>query len=241
LSPEAIADDRAYCLAVGACLTCGLVQLGEKPDLVYSTDYFCSVNFSAHSRAYQSGLAQRWTRDHQLAGERVLEIGSGDGFFADLLAAQGCEVTLPDPAPRACEAARQRGHRNVIEGEMTGAILPGTPFDALVARHVLEHEIVYGIRKMRQEGILLRSIRKAYYNLIAKVANIHLVPNALLSLLYSLIALLITVAFRGELVAPGIPTLIVALSSSRVSNYSSSGFWGSIWRRSTFRCATALW
>jgi glycosyltransferase involved in cell wall biosynthesis len=157
------------------------------------------------------------------------------------------------------------------------------------------YEIVYGIRKMRQEGILLRSIRKAYYNLIAKVANIHLVPNvgefqlvdrrviaalkqfqdyypyirgmiaycgfrstgiahtwkarkkgfsknrlhhlvdqglnglvsftkvplrmcmgfgliiALLSLVYSFIALLITIAFRGELVAPGIPTLIVAL------------------------------
>ncbi len=34
---------------------------------------------------------------------------------------------------------------------------------------------------------------------------------ALLSLIYSLIALLITIAFRGELVAPGIPTLIVAL------------------------------
>jgi glycosyltransferase involved in cell wall biosynthesis len=157
------------------------------------------------------------------------------------------------------------------------------------------YEIVYGIRKMRQEGILLRSIRKAYYNLIAKVANINLVPNvgefqlvdrrvigalkqfedyypyirgmiaycgfrstgiahtwkarkkgfsknrlhhlvdqglnglvsftkvplrmcmgfgflvALVSIAYSLIALLITVAFRGELVAPGIPTLIVAL------------------------------
>jgi SAM-dependent methyltransferase len=116
-----------------------LVQLGEKPDVVYSTDYFCSVNFSAHSRAYQSGLAQRWTRDHQLAGQRILEIGSGDGFFADLLVAQGCEVTLLDPAPRACEAARQRGHRHVIEGEMTEAILPGAPFDAVVARHVLEH------------------------------------------------------------------------------------------------------
>src|SRR5207237_1339075 len=34
---------------------------------------------------------------------------------------------------------------------------------------------------------------------------------ALVSIVYSLIAFLITVAFRGEFVAPGIPTLIVAL------------------------------
>lgn len=157
------------------------------------------------------------------------------------------------------------------------------------------YEIVYGIRKTRQEGILLRSIRNAYYHLVARVANIDLVPNvgefqlvdrkviealkkfedyypyirgmiaycgfrstgiehtwkarkrgiskhtlfmlidqglnglvsftkvplrlcmgfglliASVSLLYSVVTLLIGLAFRGELVPPGIPTLIVAL------------------------------
>ena len=79
------------------CPACGLVQLGEYPDVVYSTDYLCSVNFSAHSRAYQSALAQRWAHDHGLAQQQVLEIGSGDGFFAGLLTAHGCEMTLLDP------------------------------------------------------------------------------------------------------------------------------------------------
>jgi SAM-dependent methyltransferase len=106
---------------------------------VYSTDYLCAVNFSPHSRAYQSALAERWARDHGLARKHVLEIGSGDGFFAELLAGHGCEMTLLDPAPRACQAARERGHRRVLEGLLSASALPGDPFDAIVARHVLEH------------------------------------------------------------------------------------------------------
>jgi SAM-dependent methyltransferase len=139
LRPDGLAEDRSCRLMVCACPACGLVQLGEYPEVVYSTDYLCSVNFSAHSRAYQSALAQRWAHDHGLARQQVLEIGSGDGFFADLLTAHGCEMTLLDPAPRACQAARQRGHRRVLEGNLTTAVLPGAPFDAVVARHVLEH------------------------------------------------------------------------------------------------------
>jgi hypothetical protein len=48
-------------------------------------------------------------------------------------------VTLLEPAPYACQAARERGLRNVIEGYLTPNTFLGEYFDALIIRHVLEH------------------------------------------------------------------------------------------------------
>ncbi|HEV3166914.1 MAG TPA: class I SAM-dependent methyltransferase, partial [Isosphaeraceae bacterium] len=141
LDQSALAADRSCPLTVCRCPRCGLVQLAEDPDAgrVYSADYLYSVNFSQHAQEYQRALAARWARDHHLAGLRVLEIGGGDGLFASLLESHGCHVTLVEPAPRACQAARERGLRCVIEGYLTAETFPEARFDAVVARHVLEH------------------------------------------------------------------------------------------------------
>lgn len=39
------------------------------------------------------------------------------------------------------------------------------------------HEIVYGIRKQREEGWLLRSVRRVYYRLVSRVASIDIPPD----------------------------------------------------------------
>jgi len=141
LSPEAISADHAVDLELCRCPRCGLVQLAGEPDLgrLYSADYLCSVNFSAHARQYQEDLVRRWAGPSGGVGRRVLEVGGGDGFFAALLQAEGFEVTLIDPAPKACRVARERGIARVIEGYLDDQTFSGETFDAVVARHVLEH------------------------------------------------------------------------------------------------------
>ncbi len=39
------------------------------------------------------------------------------------------------------------------------------------------HEIVYGIRSKREESFVMRNIRRAYYRLVTRVADIHIPPD----------------------------------------------------------------
>jgi SAM-dependent methyltransferase len=141
LAADSLDRDTPIELTLMRCDRCGLAQLAEDPavDDLYSPDYLYSVNFSAHARAYQEALAGRWARDHGLADAAVLEVGGGDGFFAGLLTGLGCEVTYTDLATKACEAARGRGLKRVVQGLLDAGTFPGERFDAVVARHVLEH------------------------------------------------------------------------------------------------------
>jgi 2-polyprenyl-3-methyl-5-hydroxy-6-metoxy-1,4-benzoquinol methylase len=141
LRPDQMAEDRCINLHVCKCLVCGLVQLAEEPDRseLYSVDYLCSVNFSFHAQDYQRTLAERWAWQHDLMGKRVLEVGGGDGLFAELLESHGSQVTFLEPAPRACQSARERGLKRVIEGYLSPETLSGERFDAVVVRHALEH------------------------------------------------------------------------------------------------------
>jgi 2-polyprenyl-3-methyl-5-hydroxy-6-metoxy-1,4-benzoquinol methylase len=141
LRADQVAEDRCTELYVYKCPVCDLAQLAEDPDTseLYSADYLCSVNFSPHAQDYQRTLAEHWARQHDLMGKQVLEVGGGDGFFAELLESHGNQITLLEPAPRACEAARERGLKRVVEGYLSPETFLGERFDAVVVRHVLEH------------------------------------------------------------------------------------------------------
>ena len=39
------------------------------------------------------------------------------------------------------------------------------------------HEVVYGIRKQRQENVVMRSVRRLYYRLVSQMAHIDIPPN----------------------------------------------------------------
>lgn len=77
-----------------------------------------------------------------VAGQRVLDVGCGDGALACTLARHGAEVVGVDADPAMLEAARRRadegaGHAEFAEGHAERLSFPDDSFDVVVAVTVL--------------------------------------------------------------------------------------------------------
>jgi 2-polyprenyl-3-methyl-5-hydroxy-6-metoxy-1,4-benzoquinol methylase len=74
-------------------------------------------------------------------GNRVLDLGCGDGSFAAPLVAAGCVVTMADVAQEALRRARLRAPGAEAVALVEGAPLPFAPdaFDVVWAGELLEH------------------------------------------------------------------------------------------------------
>lgn len=92
------------------------------------------------------------------APQRVLEIGSGDGYVASLLIEAGCDVTCTDPAPRLPAYCR------VEPVKASRLPFPDGSFDAVVSSNVMEHveDLVESFAEMRRVlrpgGVMIHSM-----------------------------------------------------------------------------------
>jgi 2-polyprenyl-3-methyl-5-hydroxy-6-metoxy-1,4-benzoquinol methylase len=77
--------------------------------------------------------------DHVRAGQRVLDLGCGDGRFGAELAAAGARVVGADVAHEAVRRARARGLEAVVVGEEGPLPFAADSFDVVWAGEVLEH------------------------------------------------------------------------------------------------------
>jgi 2-polyprenyl-3-methyl-5-hydroxy-6-metoxy-1,4-benzoquinol methylase len=121
---------------------------------------------------------------HVRAGERVLDLGCGDGAFAAQLVAAGCAVTMADVAREALRRARVR-----VPGAQAVALEEGAPlpfdedaFDVVWAGEVLEHVAdVVGLlaearRVLRWGGRLLAST--PWHGRVVVATDAHFDPRS---------------------------------------------------------------
>lgn len=75
----------------------------------------------------------------------VLDIGSGDGVIAELLAPHAKSITCVDSSERVIAAARERlkplKHVNVAHGDMHALDLPDASFDLVLLMHTLTYSV----------------------------------------------------------------------------------------------------
>lgn len=71
------------------------------------------------------------------AGERLLDIGCGNGAWLDLMRSGGCDVYGVEPDQVAASQARALGL--TVEPDLLAAPWPALYFDAITQNHVIEH------------------------------------------------------------------------------------------------------
>jgi len=146
-------------LHLAICGTCAMIwNAAFDPDQMnYAPGYENALHFSANFRDFATQLAGRLVEEYNLSGKPVVEIGCGDGFMLDLMAAHGVGSAVGfDPTMRGVETPFSKRPEVEIVPEYFRSDQLDRPFDALLCRHVLEH--------LDTPAPLLADIRRAAAN-----------------------------------------------------------------------------
>lgn len=107
--------------------------------------------------------------ESHVSGRRMLDIGSGPGFFLDAGKARGWDVTGFEPSPMASEYCTRRGLKVINDFFSADAAREHGPFDAIALSMVLEHVkdpigLINQAREMLRPGGLLLLISPNDFN-----------------------------------------------------------------------------
>lgn len=135
------------------CRNCGLVYLNPRPTTIEMSGYY-DGSYGPHAAAYSgtsepTGSDDRYYRDrveqllralpHWFRGNRLLDVGCGDGHWLHLMGNREWRVAGVEPSPRASAFAREHYGLDVRTGELTEQAFPAGSFDAVTFWHSLEH------------------------------------------------------------------------------------------------------
>ncbi len=155
------------------CRQCGMIenQLFDPALVEYTESYENSLGFSELFQGYMRDLAQATVERHDLHGKRVVEIGSGDGEFLELLCelgenrGVGFDPTYSSDSPETIADGRVRFVRDYYTPEYAHV-----EADLVACRQVLEH--------VPDPVGLLRSVRRTLGERL-DTAVVFDVPNVL--------------------------------------------------------------
>jgi SAM-dependent methyltransferase len=152
--PESLlSKDKKVTITVLKCERCSLVQLSKDSyvDKLYYDDYLMSRAHSSFGEIYQKSLAKKFVLDNHLEGKKIVDVGSGDGYFSELLEEQGAKVTGVEPSKIAVDLAKKRGLK-VIQDYIDDNFQSSVIYNAFVTCQVFEH--------ISDPGKLLKNIKR---------------------------------------------------------------------------------
>src|SRR6202043_3194801 len=107
----------------------------------FAREYYLSDDIADHGieNTLQRASAQRILG--QLGpGERVLEMGYGDGLLTEELTKRGVKLELLEGSPLLCEEAKRRyGDKITVHCGLFEEFDAGPIYDTVLALHVIEH------------------------------------------------------------------------------------------------------
>jgi 2-polyprenyl-3-methyl-5-hydroxy-6-metoxy-1,4-benzoquinol methylase len=134
------------------CTDCSLIYLknplsitGEQE--LYDDYYKISFSQDYHRNSADPGLKTLWEINEQrvqmiktiILNGKLLDVGSGQGFFLYHAQQHGFSVTGVDVSSRAVEFCEQTFHINVHLQNINQDFNPGEKFDVITMWHILEH------------------------------------------------------------------------------------------------------
>ncbi|HEX2672830.1 MAG TPA: class I SAM-dependent methyltransferase [Polyangiaceae bacterium] len=129
-------------IRLACCTRCGLL-FNTEFDLAKAlagARYESSQASSAHFSAYSQALAKEWVERHGLRGQRVIEVGCGQGDFMTTLLHAGVGSVLGiDPLARESDFPAEFADRVSIDASDFLERHVDTAGAALVCRHTIEH------------------------------------------------------------------------------------------------------
>lgn len=140
LELDELTQDQPINLKIYKCNSCSFIQQLSSPlPTDYYSNYDKSSTCSPTMKKYQNSLAVNLSTWFPKYGNKVLEAGSGDGFFASCLKKNGGEVTAVEPGAPAAQATRDLGI-TTIESIMSQdlPLIKGS-FDFFICRQVISH------------------------------------------------------------------------------------------------------
>lgn len=142
------------------CCECDMVQID--PDNLehegYWEDYLNTRACTELYTRYENTLAEDFMRKFGLKGKSVVEIGCGDGYFAEQLQRRGARIVAIEPSQTACRLAEARGvkcYNCFLDDEIETHI--GEKFDAFVTKQVIDlvkdpSNLLYNLGKILNPG-----------------------------------------------------------------------------------------
>lgn len=158
-------DDRGVVLTIRQCSSCGLVQHTMRP-VDYFKEVITAATLSEKSRLSRLNQMKDFSAKFNLAGKKVVEIGTGKGEMVEVINEAGMIGAGLEFSEESVKMGSASG-RKIIQGYIGEADkIKDAPFDAFISLNYLEH--------LPQPGQVIQNI---YRNTTNDAAGFVTVPN----------------------------------------------------------------
>ncbi len=133
-------NDKPISVDILACPYCGLVQLGGTP-VSYYRDVIRSGGISTTMEKLRRAQYDKWIKECNLTGKKIIEVGCGAGEFLSILNEYDVDARGLEHKSELVEKAVAAGLK-VYKGytELEGYCIPDSPYDAFTSFNYLEHQ-----------------------------------------------------------------------------------------------------